>query len=153
MATAMLALDARISTVNTSGGRTIPIEEFYTTLGNALEPGELIKDIQVPKIGSGVKQRFIKFRVRKTIDFAIASVAAVITLNNNIVSDARIVLGGVAPQPCRTVKAEEVLRGEPITENLAEKAAKASVNGAIPLSKNGYKVSIIEALVKRTLLE
>jgi len=153
MATALLALDAEIKTVNTAGGRAIPIDEFYTTSCNTLTPNEVITAIQVPKIGPGVKQRFLKFRVRKTIDFAIASVAVVITLDNNIVSNARIALGGVSPEPYRAVKAEELLMGEPMTESLATKAAEASVTDARPLSKNGYKVPVIKALVKRSLLE
>jgi len=153
MATALLALDARINTVDTTGGRAIPIDKFYSALGNVLKPSEVMIAIQVPEVGAGVKQRFLKFRLRKTIDFAIVSVAAVITLNNNIVSHARIVLGGVSPEPYRAVKAEEVIKGKPITERVAEKAAKASVSDAMPLSKNGYKIPIIEALVKRALLE
>ena len=122
-------------------------------LGNILEPNEIITDIQVPSVKSSTKQRYLKFRIRKTIDFAIASVASVITLNNNIVIDARIVLGGVAPEPHRAVKAEETLIGAPITESTAAKAARASVDDAMPLSKNGYKVPVIETLVKRALLE
>ncbi len=153
MATVLLALDAKISTVDASGGRVIPIDKFYTAFGNVLEPNEIITAIQVPKVKSGVKQRFLKFRLRKAIDFAIASVAVVITMDNNIVSDARIVLGGVSPEPYRSVKSEEVLTGEPITESVAQKAAEASVSDAIPLSKNGYKVPIIKTLVKRALLE
>lgn len=100
-----------------------------------------------------MKQRFLKFRLRRTIDFAIASVATVITLNNNIVSDARIVLGGVSPEPYRAVKAEEILIGEAIRESVVDKAAKASISDALPLSKNGYKVLVAEALVKRALVE
>jgi len=153
MATALLALDAKIKTVDTSGGRVIPIDKFYTTFGNALQPDEVITAIQVPKVAPRVKQRFLKFRPRKTIDFAIVSVAAVITLSDDIVSDARIVLGGVSPEPYRAVEAEEVLVGKPITQSVVEKAAKASVNNAMPLSKNGYKVSIVETMVKRALLE
>ena len=153
MTAVLLVLDARINTVNTSGGRAIPIDKFYTTFGNILEPDELITAIQVPTVRPGVKQRFLKFRRRKAIDFAIASVAAVITLNNNIVTDARIVLGGVAPEPYRAVKAEETLIGAPITESTVARAAKAAVNDARPLSKNSYKVPVIETLVKRAILE
>ena len=153
MATALLALDAEINTVDITGGRVIPINKFYTALGNVLEPNEVITAIQVPRVGSEVKQRFLKFRLRETTDFAIVSVAVAITLNNNIVSDARVVLGGVAPEPYRAVKAERILIGEPITESVVDRAAKASVSEAKPLSKNGYKVPIIQALVKRALLE
>lgn len=153
MATVLLALDARINTVNTSGGRAIPIDKFYATFGNILESGEVITSIQIPKVGPGVKQRFLKFRLRKTIDFAITSVAALITMDNNIVSDARIVLGGVSPKPYRALKAEEILIGAPIKDSIVVEAAKASVSDALPLSKNGYKVLIAEALVRRALLE
>ncbi len=153
MATVLLALDAKVNTVNTRGGRVIPIDKFYTAFGNILETNEIVTAIQVPKVKSGVKQRFLKFRLRKAIDFAIASVAVVITLDNNIVSDARIILGGVSPMPYRAVKAEGILIGDPITESLAAKAAEASISDAMPLSKNGYKIPIIKTLVKRALLE
>ena len=153
MATVLLALDARIKTMNSSGGRLIPIDEFYTPFGNRLNNGEIITYVDIPKIAPGAKQRFLKFRLRETIDFAIASVAAVIKLDGNLVSDARIVLGGVSSGPYRAVKAEQVLIGEPITAGLAEEAAKASVVEARPLSKNEYKVKIVEALVKRVILE
>ena len=62
------------------------------------------------------------------------------------------VLGGVAPVPYRALKAEEALIGAPITEAKAVEAAKASVSDAMPLSKNGYKVHIVETLVKRAIL-
>ncbi|MFC1901733.1 FAD binding domain-containing protein [Chloroflexota bacterium] len=152
MAVALSALGAEINTVSTSGGRVIPIENFYTTFGNTLEFSEVIKSIQIPAIKPGVKQHFLKFRLRKAIDFAIVSVAAVITLDNNTISHARIVLGGVSPEPCRAVKAEAALIGETITERAAESAAKAAVIDAVPLSKNSYKVPLIEVLVKRSLL-
>ena len=153
MATVLLALDAKINTVAPEGSRVISVDEFYTASGNVLDPNEVITAIQVPKVGSRVKQRFLRFRIRKAIDFAIVSVAAVIGLNNNVVGDAKLVLGGVSPKPYRATKAEDILRGERITESVAAKAAKEAVGDARPLSKNGYKVPIIEALVKRALLE
>jgi len=153
MAAVLLALDAKVNTVNTSGGRVLPIDKFYTAFGNVLETNEVITAIQVPRVKSGVKQRFLKFRLRKTIDFAIASVAVVITMDNNVVSDARIVLGGVSPEPYRAVKAEEALIGRTLTESTVQETAVLSISEATPLSKNGYKMPIIKALVKRALLE
>ncbi|MFC1971145.1 FAD binding domain-containing protein [Chloroflexota bacterium] len=153
MATVLLALGAELHTVSTSGGRVIPVSEFYVDFGNVLKPEEIVKTIQVPDIEPGVKQRFLKFRLRKTIDFAIVSVAAVISFNDNIVSNARIVLGGVSSAPYRAVEAEKILVGEPLTKNVVEEAARAAVIKAMPLSKNGYKVPIGKALVKRALLK
>ena len=153
LATVLLAMNAQLKTEDHQGGRLICIDELYETLGTTLKPDEIISTIQIAKVESGVKQRFLKFRTRKAIDFAIASVAAIIKLDGKIVNDARIVLGGVSSKPYRAVKAEQFLMSEPITEVLAVEAAKRSVAEARPLSKNSYKVKILETLVKRAILE
>lgn len=153
MATVLLALDAQLKTVSTSGGRTMTLDKLYTNLGNTLEPAEIITAVHVPAVEPGAKQRFLKFRVRKAIDFAIVSVAAVIKLDKDVVKDARIVLGGVAYQPILAVKAGEILRGERLTQTIAAEAAKLALGEARPLGKNGYKVQIAEALVRRAILE
>jgi xanthine dehydrogenase YagS FAD-binding subunit len=153
LATALSALDAVIKTISTHGTRTIPIREFHTPLGHVLRPNEIITGISVPEIPAGAIQEFIKFRVRKAIDFATASVAVVLTFDRETVSDASIVMGGVSPVPYAAVKAEQVVRGESLSESLAERAAKAAVADAMPLKKNKYKVAIAETLVKRALLK
>lgn len=153
LATVLLAMDAGVKTANGDGGRLIPIDQLYTPFETALDRNEIIETIQIPELGPEVKQRFLKFRTRQTIDFAIVSVAAVLKMRSGRVKDATIVLGGVASRPHRAVKAEQVLIGERITESLAAEAAKASVLDTKPLSKNGYKVPILQALVKRALLE
>lgn len=152
MAPALIALKARIKIASPTGDKTVPLEEFYAPLGNTLQPNEIITEIQVPTPESDTRQRYLKFRTRKTIDFAISSVAAVITTQAGVVSQARIVLGGVAPTPYRALKAEETLKGEAITESIAETSAKAAVREAVPLSRNAYKVPITESLVKRAIV-
>jgi xanthine dehydrogenase YagS FAD-binding subunit len=153
MATALLSLDAKIKTVSPNGGRVIPIKGFYTNLGNVLKSNEIITGIQIPKVKLNTRQRYLKFRTRKTIDFPIVSAAVVMTMDGKSVSNVKIALGGVSSIPYQAVRAEEVLKGEWLTEAVAEKAAEASISGAMPLSKNGYKVRIVKALVKRVLLE
>jgi xanthine dehydrogenase YagS FAD-binding subunit len=153
LAPALVALDAKLKITGPNGERVTTVGEFYTPLGNILNPNELITEIQVPTIKPGTKQRYLKFRLRKAIDPAISSVAAAITAEAGIVMDARIVLGGVAPMPYRAFAAEEVIRGKVITENLAEISAKAAMNEAAPLSGNAYKVPITKALIKRALLD
>ena len=151
MAPALVALDARVKITGSDEERIVPLEEFYTVLGNILKPNEIITDIWVPSLRPTTKQRYLKFRERKTIDFAISSVAVVITTENRVVTNARIVLGGIAPMPYRASGAEEVLKGETITESLAEIAARAAVSGANPLKNNAHKVPITETLVKRAI--
>ena len=61
-------------------------------------------------------------------------------------------LGGVAPIPWRIVAVEELLAGQRVTNSLAAEAGGLAVDGARPLSRNRYKVPLVENLVRRTLL-
>lgn len=153
LATTLCALDAQVKTVSVSAGRSLPLDQLYTPLGNTLESGEVISRIQVPVLLPNTRQRFLKFRVRKAIDFAIVSVAAVIQLTGDRVQEARVVLGGVAHKPWRVIAAEEILKGEKVTESLAVEAARAALADAKPLAKNGYKLKVAETLLKRAILE
>jgi xanthine dehydrogenase YagS FAD-binding subunit len=152
MAVALSAMDAKIRTVSPSGGRTIPVEQFYGRLGHTLEKDEIITSIFVPENGPEGIQRFVKFRVRKTIDFAIVSAAVSCTLRDRKIEEARVFLGGVSPAPYRSKRAEELMIGEAVTPALAEKAGEAAASEARPLSKNGYKVQLIKVMVKRALI-
>jgi len=153
MATGLFSLDARINTMSSKGERMIPIRDFYTPLGHVLEPDEIITGVSVPKVMPRTKQRFLKFRPRKAIDFSTVSVSSVITSVNGSIRDARIVVGGVSPLPYEAAAAEQILIGESMKETIVEKAAEAAVRDAMPLSKNGYKVPLVKALIKRSILE
>jgi len=146
-----VALGALNATVVTNK-RSIPILDFFKELGNILGGDEIVTEIQVPEPKSGTKQVFLKFRIRKTIDFAIASVATAITVEAGVVADARIVLGAVAPVPYRATAAEDALKDKAITESVAEAAGAAAVKKAMALSQNAYLIPLTKALVKRAIL-
>ena len=152
MAIALTALDARLKITGTSGDRDVQIKDAYNPLGNVLEPDEFLTEIHVPKLPKGAKQTFIKFTLRKPVDFAIASVASVIMMEDGVCKDARIALGAVAPPPVRATAAEEALKGKVIDAKTAEKAAEAAVADAKPLSMNAYKIEITKALLKKAIL-
>lgn len=153
MAPALIALDAKVEIVGKEGERVIPLEELYAVDRNMLGSNEVITKIFISHPMLGTKQRYLKFRLRKSIDFAISSVAATITMASGLVSNASIVLGGVAPIPYRAKGAEEVLREKTITESLVETAVKEALRKAKPLSMNAYKVPITEALVRRAITD
>ncbi len=153
MAPALLALGAKVKVISPTGQREIPLEKVFAILGNTLKPNEVITEIQLPTPKPGTKQRYLKFRPRKAIDFAVSSVAAAITTSDGVVSNARIFLGAVAPTPYRAFRAEEIIKDKVMTESLAEKAAKAAVSEAVPLSKNAYKIALTEWLVSRVILD
>jgi len=148
IAVALAALDAAIVTTK----RSIPAADFFQMLGNILDRDEIITELCLPTPDPRTSHIFIKYALRPTIDFAVASVAASVTKELGKALDARIVLGAVAPVPFRATHAEEVLKGNTISEPGAEMAAAAAVADAIPLSGNKYKVPIVRALVKRAIL-
>ncbi len=152
-AVALTALEATLTIVGGGGTRTISVEEFYTPMGNVLAPDEMITLIHIRKPSHVVRQNFLKFTLRKPIDFAIVSAAGIITIDQGICNDVRIVMGAVAPTPVRALKAEEFLRGKELSEEIVAEAASLALAGAKPLSKNAYKVEIAKTLVKRVVKE
>ena len=96
-------------------------------------------------------QRFLKFRLRPSVDFAVVSVAAVLDMAQDVCRDARIVLGAIAPVPYRAAAAEEAVRGVPLDEKQVVQAAQAALTEAKPMSGNAYKIEIAKTLVKRAL--
>jgi NADPH-dependent glutamate synthase beta subunit-like oxidoreductase/CO/xanthine dehydrogenase FAD-binding subunit len=148
---ALVAAGGKIVTTK----RSIEASVFFApdaTTSTVLDADEMITEIRVPKIADGARQEYLKFTLRKPIDFAIVGVAAVISTRNGKCTDARLALGAVGPAPFRASAAEKSLTGKALTEEAAEAAAKAAVEGALPLSKNGYKVQVTRALVKRAIL-
>jgi len=147
-AIALTALDATIVTTE----RSIAIGDFFKTLNTALKAGEIVKEVTIPKVPAGSKQAFFKFAQRPTIDFAIASAAAMVVTSGGKVTDSRIVLGAVAPTPYRATAAEAALKGNSVTEDTAIAAGTAAVKEATPLPFNGYKIEIAKNMVKRAVL-
>jgi NADPH-dependent glutamate synthase beta subunit-like oxidoreductase/CO/xanthine dehydrogenase FAD-binding subunit len=151
-AVALEALNARVKIVGTKGTRTIPVAEFFGPFPNALEERDIVTEIQVPPLRDGARQTFVKFRLREAIDFALASVASVVSIENDICQDARIVMGAVAPRPLRAIAAEKVLVGRLLDDKQAAAAAEAALENALPLEKNSYKIPIAMEMVKRALV-
>lgn len=152
IAVALTALDATIKIMGPRGYRTISIKELYKPLGNDLRGGEMVMEIQIPRPLDETKQTFLKFRLRNAVDFAIVSVASIITVGNGLCEDIRIALGAVAPGPIRSIKAEQVVKDRPINVTTAEAASEAAISDAVPLSRNAYKVQIAKTLVRRAIL-
>jgi CO/xanthine dehydrogenase FAD-binding subunit len=148
---ALVAMGGKIVTTK----RKIDASAFFApdaTASTVLDADEMITEILVPKIADRARQRYLKFTLRKPLDFAVISVGTIVTIENGSCSDARIALGAVAPAPFRASRAEQRLVGNPVNDETASVAAEAAVEGAMPLNKNGYKVQLTKALVKRAIL-
>jgi xanthine dehydrogenase YagS FAD-binding subunit len=150
-APALVALDAKIVTSN----RTIDAEKFFEVKPvktTVLKADEIVTGIQVPEPAAGSSSAFLKFALRKSIDFPIVNCAVMITRKDGKVTAARICLNAVHVIPYRAVKAEQVITGRVIDEAAADEAGAAAVAEAKPLEHNKYMVVIARTLVKRSIL-
>jgi xanthine dehydrogenase YagS FAD-binding subunit len=154
---ALLAYGATVETVSPAGARSIPIESFFVgpendiAAENSLKRSELIVEVVVPK-KAGVRSAYRKLKQKQAFDWPLADVAVAWRDDGGTVRDVRIVVGSAAPVPFRSRKAEALVEGKRIDAALAAAAGKAAVEGATPLAQNAYKIPIISAMVRRTLL-
>lgn len=151
IAVALSALDANVVLERKSGERIMKLEELYGSHRHSISFDEILKRVIVPSPPAGSKQVFLKFAPRHA-DFATVSVAAVVVEERNICKDTRIALGALGPAPVRAKEAEEFLRGKPLSEQNAVKAAEIALKATSPLDYNTYKVDLAKTLIKRALL-
>ncbi|MGD2151747.1 MAG: xanthine dehydrogenase family protein subunit M [Gemmatimonadales bacterium] len=156
-APALMALGASVRIASRSGTRLVPIDEFFVLPAddirreNILQPGELVTEIVLPPMAAGTRSTYRKVRDRGAWDFALAGLAAVVSMDGDLVEQASLVLSGVAPKPWRAADAEGALSGGPLDAESIARAAAASVEGAQPLEHNGYKVALVRGLMEETL--
>jgi len=151
----LVALNAALRMASLNGERTMPVEDFCLDyFETALEHNELLTEIQVPAIPPYTGAAYTKFNVIES-DLATVGVAVSVTLRSDdgICQDVRIALGAAAPTPIRAKKAEAVLRGKKITNNLIKEAGEIASTEAEPISdiyaSAEYRRELIKVLVKR----
>lgn len=151
IAPVLIASNAKIKTSK----RTISAEDFFIVDNQkttCLEDDEIVTTIQVPATTNGTKSVYIKFALRKSIDFPIVNCAALIQTAKSKVSSARICLNAVYVKPYRATEAEKSILGKTITEKNALSAAEAAVSEVKPLSENGYMIDITKIILKRAIM-
>ena len=157
-ATALLSLNAQAKIAGPGGDRVVPFDNYFTgpredvLRENILKPNELMVEVFIPTPAPGTKQSWMKLKNRQVYDFAIVSVAAAFTVENDMWKDGRIVLGGVAPVPYRATVVENQLKGKNI-KNSIKQAAAIIRTVARPMSSNAYKVDIAQNLLEQTVLK
>jgi xanthine dehydrogenase YagS FAD-binding subunit len=150
-APALIALDASIRTSK----RTIKADNFFrvdVSKTTVLDDDEIVTEVQIPTPPKNAKSAFLKFALRKSIDFSIVNCAVMIASSKGKVEKARICLNAVYVTPYRAAKAEEAIMGRTLNDANAEAAGEAAVSDAKPLRHNAYMVQIAKILVRRAIL-
>ena len=158
-ATALVAYDARLELSGPQGKpRDVALRDFLLPpdmtrdRDTVIEKGEVLTRVIVPPPVAGTRAAYHKQTERESYDWPICDVAVVLQMEGRSVRAAAIAMGWVAPTPRRALESEQVLTGRDLNEDLVRQAARAAVAGATPLSKNAYKVPVLEAVVRRTIL-
>jgi carbon-monoxide dehydrogenase medium subunit len=154
-APALLVLGARVKLLGSGGVRVLSLEEFFKGPGKtAIKPGELLVEIQVPYPPPGTGTSFLRL-TRAAVDIAKVNVAALLTIQNDIVYPCGIALGAVAPVPMRAKKAEALLLGKKVTEKAIVEAAQTASEEIKPItdirSTARYRIDASRVLVRRAL--
>ncbi|MBV1815536.1 xanthine dehydrogenase family protein subunit M [Pseudomonas viridiflava] len=157
MCVAMAALEAVVHVEGRAGRRTIEFADFHRLPGDApqrdnqLADDELITAIELPAPRFTSHSTYLKVRDRASYAFALVSVAAALELDGDVVSDARLALGGVAHKPWRDKQIERLLIGKPATRESFAAAADAMLADAQPLEHNAFKVKLARRAIIRAL--
>jgi xanthine dehydrogenase YagS FAD-binding subunit len=159
LAPALIALGAQVRIIGPSDQEetVIPVEALFRTPRDArqrehvLEPNQLLTHILLPRAANLANATY---EIRSTAgpDFPLASAAAALQLDGDIVREATIVLGQVAPTPWVAYAAAQAMVGQPVNLETATAAGEAAVQAATPLSENAYKVRLASVAVRRAIL-
>ncbi|OWJ69122.1 FAD binding domain-containing protein [Inquilinus limosus] len=155
----LVALDAVVEVEGRDGRREIAIEDLHRLPGatpdreSALEPGDLIVAIRLPAAAGAFSghARYLKVRERTSYAFAVVSAAAVIRLEDGMIREARLALGGVAAKPWRARAAETILADARPGAAAFRQAAQAALADARPSGDNAYKIELTRRVVVRAL--
>lgn len=157
MCVAMAALDAVVHVESASGARTIPFEEFHRLPDDTperdttLEPGELVTAVELPPTRFDKHYTYLKLRDRQSYAFALVSVAAAMHLEDGVMTDVRLALGGVAHKPWRDRDAEALLSGKAPERAHFSDAADVVLAQARGQGANDFKIELAHRAIVRAL--
>jgi xanthine dehydrogenase YagS FAD-binding subunit len=154
----LLAMNAQVELTSKRGKRRVAMSEFYVPPEKSLinetvvQPGELITAVFVPAPEVGTRSAYQKYGEKESFDWPLADAGVVLVMDGTYCRKAFVVLGVAAPTPIRATAAEAILSGKNIDEATARAAGKAAMQGATPLSQNGFKTQLFETAIYRTVL-
>ena len=183
-ATPLLVLGTQVKIKSVKEERTVPIEQFFKGPGaTVLKTGEMVKELWVPKPLPNTGSAYHKLQRRLALDLPILGVSVLLSLDKNKVTcsdllctaspistilhrmeedeivckDVRIALGVAAPTPVRALKAEALLRGKKLSDELLEEVANTASREAQPRDtlrgEAWYRRDMVRVLVKRMAMK
>ena len=156
-APALVALDATMVIRSVGGERTLAAEDYFVGPANdilsttALRTGEILTAVRIPNNWANASFYFEKVADRNVWDFSLVNIAAAFKVSGGVVEDSRIVCGAVQCTPRRVTSVENAIRGQAKNTATAESVAEMATEGARALAHNGFKIPLMQNLVKRAI--
>jgi 4-hydroxybenzoyl-CoA reductase subunit beta len=160
LAPALIALGAKIKLVSVKGERILSLRDYYTGDGAkplTREPEEILVNVEVPVLPKRTLGCYLKYRIRRSIDFPLAGVATLVTLDNQnkVCLEAKVVIGAVGTKPEEIERIEELLNGNRMTDSVMEEASEMAFKAAKPIanaaSSPSYRKKMIKVMVEKAL--
>jgi carbon-monoxide dehydrogenase medium subunit len=153
-APALLCLGAEVICLSKKGERKVKVEDFFTgPTKTVLGSGEIVKEIRIGKMDERSRGVYLKLSPRSKMDLAVVGVGVILLTENGVFRDVKIGLGAVAPTPMRARKAEEVLVGAKVDEEVIRRAATLASEESKPVDDHRgsaeYRRMMVEVLVRR----
>jgi carbon-monoxide dehydrogenase medium subunit len=154
--TPLRALRAQVRLKSRRAERLVPLSEFYTGVRKTvMQPDELLVDIEFPALRPSQRGIFLKFGLRRAQAIAVVNAAIILTFDHEIVTEAHITLGSVAPTIIAASEAEHWLIGKQLTEEVIAQAADLAMQSAYPIDdvrgSAAYRRQMSKVLVRRAL--
>lgn len=151
----LLVLEARAVLRSRAGSREKPLHEFFAEPGRThMAGGEILEALLLPPPPPGASGVFFK-KGRVYMDLAVASLAALLVVEEGVCRSAWLAAGSVAPVPLRLTGVEALLEGESLTEKIIAKASLQAAREISPITdiraSDWYRRRIISVYVKRAL--
>ena len=156
-APALVALDAYMVIQNSSGERVVSAQDFFVGPANDIEnttilrPGDILTAVRIPSAWANADFYWEKVADRNVWDFSLVNVAAAFKVSDGQIQDSRIVVGAVQTTPRRLTDVENAIRGSVRSIETAESVKEMTTTGARTLAHNGFKVPLMQNLVKRAI--
>jgi len=150
----LLAVNAIVHVAGSAGRRSIPLSSFFTGYRKtAMEPGELIAAVEIPK-PLPTFMRFYKVAKRRLDDISTVAAAMAIDIDaHGKVRKARFAFGGMAPTPLRSVEAESAVVDQPWNDAAVERVQAVLDKTMAPMSDHRgskeYRLEVSKSLVEK----